>query len=32
MGIASGSHKVAQALKKAATLKRAVDVIRDNNH
>jgi hypothetical protein len=32
MGIASGSHKATQAMKKAATFKRAVDVISDTNH
>jgi hypothetical protein len=32
MGIASGSHKTAQAMKKAATFQRAVDAISDTNH
>jgi hypothetical protein len=32
MGIASGSQKAAQAMKKAATFTRAVDVTDDINH
>jgi hypothetical protein len=32
MGIAKGSHKADQAMKKAAIFKRAVDVTDDINH
>jgi hypothetical protein len=32
MGIASGSHKAAQAMKNAATFQSAVDAVRDINH